>query len=90
MGSSPAVVWDSVLQWHGTQFYSGMGFDSLNSLSFARAGRTCEAPMRLERAADSVTANTPTVMRGGTTLMSYRGGKEEVGGCVVHFCYIAQ
>ena len=34
--------------------------------------------MRLERAADSVAANTPTVMRGGTTLMSYGEEKEGV------------
>lgn len=81
------VVWDLALQWYGTQSNSGtepgpkvvwglaLGFDSLNSRSFARAWRTREAPMRLERAADSVAANTPTVMRGGTTLMSYRGRK---------------
>ena len=75
MGPGSKVVWDLALQWHGTQSYSGMGFDSLNSRSFARAWRTREAPMRLERAADSVAANTPTVMRGGTTLMSYGGGK---------------
>ena len=45
--------------------------DSLKSLSFARACRTLEAPIRLERAAESVAANTPTVMSWGTTLMSY-------------------
>ena len=80
MESDSKVVWNLALQWYGTQFYSSMGSDSLNSRSFARAWRTREAPMRLERAADSVAANTPTVMRGGTTLMSYRG--EEEGGRV--------
>ena len=90
MEPGPKVVWDLALQWYGTQSYSGMepgpkvvwglalGFDSLNSRSFARAWRTREAPMRLERAADSVAANTPTVMRGGTTLMSYGEEKEGV------------
>lgn len=39
-------------------------FDLLKSLSFARACRTREAPMRLERAAERVAENTPSVIRG--------------------------
>ena len=47
--------------------------------------------MRLERAADSVAANTPTVMRGGTTLMSYGGrrrgkGKVNIPMCIFFLC----
>ena len=41
----------------------------LKSLSLARAWRTLEAPMRLDRAADSVAENTPMVIISGTALM---------------------
>ncbi len=37
---------------------------SLKSLSLAMASKTREAPMRLERAAERVAANTPRVIRG--------------------------
>ena len=91
MGSDSKVVWNLVLQWYGTQFYSSMGSDSLNSRSFARAWRTREAPMRLERAADSVAANTPTVMRGGTTLMSYGGRRRGEGKSqYIHVHFVSQ
>ena len=42
--------------------------------------------MRLERAADSVAANTPTVMRGGTTLMSYGGRRRGKGKVNIFMC----
>ena len=45
---------------------------SLKSLSLARAWSTLEAPMRLERAADSVTENTPMVIISGRELMYWR------------------
>ena len=40
------------------------GTHLLNSLSLASASKTREAPIKLERAAERVAANTPRVMRG--------------------------
>jgi len=40
---------------------------SLNSLSLARAWRIREAPIRFDRPADRVAANTPRVIRGAYT-----------------------
>ena len=44
--------------------------DILKSLSLARASRTREAPINVERAAERVAANTPIVMNAGFILMS--------------------
>ena len=52
--------------------------NSLNSRSLARACSTLEAPIRVERAAERVAANTPTVIMGGRALMYWgEGGGEE-------------
>ena len=47
---------------------------SLKRRSLARACRTREAPMRLEREAERVAANTPHVMSSGTALMYWEEG----------------
>ncbi len=53
----------------GAQISSPAILGLLKSLSLASACRTLEAPMRLERAAERVAANTPRVIRGAKMLM---------------------
>ena len=61
--------------------------DSLNSLSLARACSTLEAPMRLDRDAERVAANTPRVIRGANTLIYCVCGGG-CGGWHGEFCHI--
>ena len=48
----------------------------LKSLSLASAWSTLEAPMRLERAAESVAANTPRAISSGRMLIYFMSGRE--------------